>query len=338
MGAYQPSNIFVVLVGLFILGLNILLGYKIAQIKDLKFARLIAWVHVIASFLLVNSLTFDQPYGFRMLGILGTLLYSSKGIVFVEEKATGKCELSFFQWICFSMFWFGMRPKLFLDLGKDKLDNADKLIWIGIRRIFIGVLFIFASWWISKYLEIYLGHIVDAEEVALIISVSMLIGFSLILHFGIINVVAGFWRYFGVDCHKLFRDPLRSKSLSEFWGRRWNMAFVGLIVIGLYRPLSIRIGTSSASFVSFLAAGLLHELAISVPVNAGYGYPTLYFMLQGLLVAFEKYMEKTNRRIDRQESVNFIWALLSVILLLPILFHGPFVRGVVWPIINYQGP
>jgi alginate O-acetyltransferase complex protein AlgI len=75
--------------------------------------------------------------------------------------------------------------------------------------------------------------------------------------------------------------------------------------------------------VSFLASGLLHELAISVPVRAGYGLPTAYFVLQGALVVLEK-------RIRREPGR--LWTLFWLVAPLPMLFHAPFLRGIVWPL------
>jgi hypothetical protein len=48
----------------------------------------------------------------------------------------------------------------------------------------------------------------------------LLPGLSLVLHFGVFNLLAGAWRLAGVDCRPLFLAPLESTSLAEFWGRR----------------------------------------------------------------------------------------------------------------------
>ena len=91
----------------------------------------------------------------------------------------------------------------------------------------------------------------------------LLPGLSLIVHFGVFDVLAGAWRRAGVDCTPLFRSPLRSASLGEFWGRRWNLAFSEMTALAVYQPLVLRIGRRPALAASFLGSGLLHELAIS---------------------------------------------------------------------------
>src|SRR5262249_57909948 len=108
-------------------------------------------------------------------------------------------------------------------------------------------------------------------------------GVSLVLHFGIINVLAGLWRQAGVDCRPLFRAPLLATNLGEFWGRRWNLGFSEMTAVGVYRPLLGPLGKSGATVAAFLFSGLLHELAISLPVKAGFGLPLLYFAVHGSL-------------------------------------------------------
>jgi len=161
-------------------------------------------------------------------------------------------------------------------------------------------------------------------------------GLSFILHFGIFNLVAGAWRYGGVDVHALFRAPLLSRSLAEFWGRRWNLAFSEMTSIGVYRPLRAAVGKPPALVVAFLFSGLLHELAISLPVRAGFGLPLLYFAIHGALMLVERGLERADRPVYRRAAVGRAWTAFWLVAPLPILFHRPFLRGVVWPILGVR--
>src|SRR2546430_13229225 len=49
-----------------------------------------------------------------------------------------------------------------------------------------------------------------------------MIGIILTLHFGLFHLLAIGWRAAGLDAEPIMEAPLRSKSVSEFWGRRWN--------------------------------------------------------------------------------------------------------------------
>ena len=102
---------------------------------------------------------------------------------------------------------------------------------------------------------------------------ALMTGISFAVHFGLFDLLAGLWRYCGADCRKLFRAPFLSRSLTEFWSRRWNVAFSEMTALAVFRPVKARLGGRIAQTAAFLFSGLLHELAISVPVQAGYGMP-----------------------------------------------------------------
>ena len=84
------------------------------------------------------------------------------------------------------------------------------------------------------------------------------------------------------------RKPLRSGSLSEFWGSRWNLGFRQLSHDVVFQPLRPRVGIAGATVATFLASGLVHDLVISVPAAGGYGLPAAYFGIQGLGVILER--------------------------------------------------
>ena len=85
---------------------------------------------------------------------------------------------------------------------------------------------------------------------------------------------------------------------------------------------------------AFLWSGLLHELAISVPVRAGFGLALSYFALHGVLVLVEQRLERTRWAVSRWGWLAHVWTLGWLVLPLPVLFHPWFLRGVVWPLIG----
>src|SRR5690606_14378139 len=117
----------------------------------------------------------------------------------------------------------------------------------------------------------------EAIHSRVLATIPLLIGISLLLHFGLFNVLAGIWRILGVRTYTLFPAPLISKTLTEFWGKRWNLPFTEMGQRALYRPLSPVWGRHYAALMVFVFSGLVHEVAISVPVMAGFGLPMLYF-------------------------------------------------------------
>jgi alginate O-acetyltransferase complex protein AlgI len=198
-----------------------------------------------------------------------------------------------------------------------------------LKRLALGVALVLLA------RQVWLRTAAWSEDGARVAATALLLpGLSLILHFGLFNVAAGAWRLLGVDARPLFRAPLLSTSLAEFWGRRWNLAFSEMTAIGIYRPVAGRLGRGPATGLAFLASGLLHELAISVPVGAGYGLPMCYFLLHGGLTLAERGFERAGRPVSGWGWPRRVWVLGWLALPLPILFHPWFLRGVIWPLIG----
>ena len=163
-----------------------------------------------------------------------------------------------------------------------------------------------------------------------------MIGAIFVLHFGTFHLLSLMWRRAGIDAVPLMRNPMRSTSLGEFWGRRWNTAFHELASRFTFTPLRPSVGVMGATMTTFLASGLIHELVISVPAGGGYGLPTGYFMLQGLGVAGER------SRLGRWLGLGCGWRgwVFTVIVTAgPAfwLFPPPFVNNVILPMMSVIG-
>ncbi len=288
----------------------------------LPVARGFAWTLVVVSVVVMERLTPLEPAGVRMIAIILALLYAMKSVVTVESRADLPRQLRPIEWAAFAAGWLGMRPRVFLTFGGPPRDGARRLVWYGIQRLVFGVALVALARFLWPT-----GSIVVATVLACI-------GLSLFLHFGLFNIVAGVWRALGADTGPLFREPLRSRSLSEFWGRRWNLAFSEMTAIAVYRPLGNVIGRRAALVVAFLSSGLLHELAISVPVRAGYGLPFTYFLIHGALLLGERQLEARGHPIQRHAVLGRIWTFGWLVLPVPLVFHPPFLAGIVWPLLR----
>ncbi len=330
MSAYLPGDLATAaLLGLALVGV-LLLGFATTRLRTAVLARGAAWALVLVGTSAVERLSTAQPAGFRMVALILALLWSLKAVVTVESQADGRARLRPWQWLAFTTLWPGMRPGLFAAAGGPARAGGRPLLWSG------------AGWLASGAVLVGLARLVwvlgpsrlSANTTRLLATILLLPGLSLIVHFGIFSLLAGAWRWAGVDCRPLFRAPLASKSLMEFWGRRWNLAFSEMTALAVYRPLAARAGVSAATVAAFLFSGVLHELAISVPVGAGYGLPLLYFTLHGGLVLGERRLQHAGRPVDRSAWRGRLWTLAWLGLPLPILFHPPFLRGVLWPLLG----
>lgn len=304
--------------------LLIISGYLILGIHSGKLSRLVSWSLGILATFLTHYVNLGEAPGYRMLSIILVMFLSMK-IIVANEFAIIRQRLTFYQWLLFALGWFGMNPLVFTQRDTRKIQQGWKLISYGASRIAIGFVLCIAAWLIADI------KILPFVFIAIIISILLLVGLSLILHFGILNINAGIWNLFGYGTYPLFRAPLASLSLSEFWGRRWNYAFSEMTSVAIYRPLKQVINQPAALVLAFLFSGLLHELAISLPVNKGYGLTLGYFILQAIGMMAE-------RRINfRKKSWRHLWVLGWLIIPMPLLFHPFFLKGIIWPIIGFPG-
>jgi len=95
-------------------------------------------------------------------------------------------------------------------------------------------------------------------------------------------------------------SPPLAKSVSEFWGRRWNVWTSDWFRQIIFRPLQSR--PVLAMVLVFLASGVFHEWVINVPlyVVTGkncFGSMILYFLLQALGILIERRVRKRGVRI-----------------------------------------
>jgi hypothetical protein len=295
-------------------------GYTLPFLTDKPLARIVSWTIAIATVVVSAWISWEQTPLTRMIVIVFLQLLSMKIVVAVEVYS-GENRLKFFQWIAFSTGWFGMRPMLFEKFPSVALPYLN-LLMKGISRIVIGFLLLY----VSVILE---QHMVIAK--LFIPQLLLLAGLSLILHFGILNLSAAVWRACGVDVAELFRAPYRSKSLKEFWGKRWNVAFSEMTALIAYRPLKTKIGVEQAVVVSFLLSGLLHEIAISLPVHDGYGLPMIYFVIHAFAMQLESKL-KLLQKITVHKIYSHVWVMTVIILPMPLLFHRSFVQQVLIPL------
>ena len=233
----------------------------------------------------------------RMIAIITTLFVVMKAIVLIMSDA----HLSLGRTLAF-LAWPGMRPSTFAAARRHQEFLRPMLNGIGCT-LAGATLFLVARTFATRSLVVAIAIAIPAM--------------SLILHFGVFSLAVAFWRLIGFPAEELFRQPWRSQSLAEFWSRRWNVGFSDMISVVVHRPIAARFGRTAGLTASFVVSGLLHELAISIPAGAGYGLPTLYFVMHAALV-----MSGLHGRTA---------TLLSLIIPLPLLFHAPFVHAVIVP-------
>ncbi len=291
--------------------------------------RVLSWALVTAAGVTAERLTAAEPAGVRTVAIAAGLLVAFKAVVTVEAQADGMPPLPAGRWLLFAGLSVGMRPEAFRRVGGSVRLGAGRLVGRAIGHTVVGV----ALLWLARDLRLA-G---DDPRLRVLVSAALLAGVCLVFHCGLLTLVAAGWRLAGVPANELHRRPLAARSLTEFWGRRWNLPFAEMTARAAYRPLRRRVGASAALFAGFALSGVLHEAAVSVPVRAGYGGPLAYFLLHGGLVLVERRLAAAGSGPERWGIAGRVWTAAWLVGPLPLLFHGPFLDGVVWPLAGWLG-
>jgi hypothetical protein len=218
------------------------------------------------------------------------------------------------------LFWPGLDAETFLQDIPENKDFPTSSDWhFAIDKTLIG-LGIF--YWLARKIH------ADPYWVGW----AGMVGIVMTLHFGLFHLLSCWWRACGIVAKPIMDYPLTATSLSSFWGRRWNTAFPDLTQPYLFKPLAKKFGVRTGLFAGFLFSGLVHDLVISVPAGGGYGGPTLFFMIQ----PFGMMIQRRFRWLGR----GFLgWLMTAMFLILPagLLFHRPFVVGVIVPFMHAIG-
>jgi len=110
------------------------------------------------------------------------------------------------------------------------------------------------------------------------------------------------------------------------------LAFRDVVHAYLFRASLRRFGLAGATLAVFFVSGLVHDLVISLPARGGWGRPTIYFVIQGFGVLLER--SRLGRWLGLGRGVPG-WLFCAAVSLapLPLLFHQPFIEGVVLPML-----
>jgi hypothetical protein len=226
--------------------------------------------------------------------------------------------------LAYFFLWPGMDAKAFLSAPK-ATEKPSGSRWPSASLNAIAGLACFV---LAAHLAAQKPHMLDGWLAML--------GIVLVLHFGTFQLAALAWRSAGLNARPIMQSPLRADSLSDFWGKRWNLGFSQMTRELVFRPLQSRIGAPAALMAAFIASGVIHDLVISVPARGGLGLPTIYFAFQGLAVLFER--SSIGNRLGLAGGLGGrFYAFLCAAVPAPLLFHTFFVRRVILPFLSFAG-
>lgn len=266
-------------------------------------SRVPAWV-------LMGTLAFAIYFGFKWL-----TWWQARGAG--ARARTGRS-------LGYLLAWPGMDAHAFLNTKARPPAPTAGAWWAAILKTLFGVVVL---WGLARQIPPH--QILLAGWIGLF-------GLSFLSFFGAFHLLALLWQRAGVEARPIMHGPALARSPADFWGARCNLAFRQLSYDLVFRPLRRQLGIGGATMVTFLASGLIHELVISFPARAGYGLPTLYFILQGIGVLIERSSLGKHWGLRRGLSGRFFTLFLTAA---PVywLFHPPFVTRIVVPFMHAVG-
>lgn len=274
-------------------------GPVLASVRMVWARRLAGWLVLAVLVAGADRLLSDQGAIPRMVGICCVLLGGMKGLVYAEWVGTERLPLR--RYCVFAFLWFGMDPASFRNrrAGLEWKEDV-KLGWLLMLTGTVGAWLVWAMGW----------------RQILIMFAPMSLGF----HFGALRVLKGGMRAAGFPVRTLFPNVLEARGVGDFWSRRWNVGYSQMMQRLVGRPFEALAGENAGTMAVFIISGFLHELAITLPVKSGFGLPTIYFTVHGILVLLEK---------RRGRPFGKIPALLAVAAPLGLLFPPAFQNEVI---------
>lgn len=236
---------------------------------------------------------------------------------YVQRQALPPTE----RMLSFLLLWPGMDADAFFGASGNARDQAGIRWLFALVKIAFGLVIFFAV--APRFLE---THPLIAGWIAMI-------GIAFFLHFGLLHLLALVWRAAGVNVTPIMQAPILADSVTDFWSRRWNLAFRDLVHRFVFRPLARKRGLPNATMAVFVVSGLIHDFVISLSARGGYGLPSLYFLLQGGAMLLER--SRVGMKLGiRSGLAGRIMAALVVVLPLGLLFPPAFVLRVVVPMLR----
>ena len=251
------------------------------------------------------------------------IFFGCKWETWIRARSAG-LRASFARNVGYLLLWPGMDACTFLSSESSSIRPRAKNWLVASAKTLFGCGLI---WFAARN---------AANHPSLAVGWVGMVGIIFALHFGSFHLLALAWQSAGVVAQPLMQSPVGATSLSEFWGKRWNMGFRQLTHGLIFRPVRKWFGPVVATLAAFLASGLIHDFVISFPAGGGYGLPTGYFLLQGLGVLAER--SKLGARLGIGRGVRgWLFTLLCTVGPAFWLFHPAFVRNVMIPFFAWMG-
>lgn len=288
-----------------------------------RWRRSIAWGLLLGLMLVAGTIA--RPWGawWRIGATWAATYLGFKALLLLHWPAAALAGLTWWRYLGFTIGWVGMDVAPWIHAGSVVPGTI-----IRQRLVSGGVLLVLGSALVLLFVGLPLPepwHLVQAWCAFTAGVVALFFGFT--------RVLAGTWNALGRTVAPVFNQPVYASSLSDWWGKRWNLSVHTVLTIAIWQPLRERIGPTWALVAVFVASGLLHEYLLSYPAGGGWGGPTTYFALQAAGMYAER-QRSVRRQLRRHWWSQTLWTLGFTLIPAPLLFHPPLLRALLGAVID----
>jgi hypothetical protein len=145
---------------------------------------------------------------------------------------------------------------------------------------------------------------------------------TMVAVYGGCGVAITLWRMLGGSGPTPMFNFFAARTPAQFW-RRYNRCVGQFLDRDVFRPLMRRQSATMATMIVFAVSAIVHEYVFGVAIGGAYGYPTAFFLLQGVAVALTMRL-----RISGWRTAPAIGLTASFMLLSSLLFFASWNRVV----------
>ncbi len=307
-----------------VLGSTVLALFPLIQrLQPMLWRRWIAWG--LFATLLLLALTIARPWAawWRIVATWTAAYLGFKALLLLHTPASALGGLTWWRYLGFTVGWLGM------DVAPWTRPAASVPGAIVRQRLIKGLVIGLAG---GATLLLILALPLP-ERWRLAQAWCAFVAGVIAVFFGATSLLTAFWNGLGRAVQPLFDQPVYASSLSDWWGRRWNLSVHMVLTLVIWQPLRERIGVAWAATAVFAASGLLHEYLLSYPARGGWGGPTAYFAIQAAGMYAER-QRPLRRWLHKQRLRRIYWTLGITLLPGPLLFHPPLLLALLGPLLD----
>lgn len=190
--------------------LSIAMGLVAARGTRVSFSlRIAMWALPVVAVVTAHVATLEVSGLFRTLAITTVLFISMKALVTLEDRVRGMSPMKTAQWLRFALGWVGMTPKVFATRNKTPAPHQVRQCLHACLFIAVGVAIFVALRYSSALRSTYL-----------VVMPLALLGLVLVMHSGVLAILATLWRAAGMNVAPVMRAPVASKGQCLHCGAR----------------------------------------------------------------------------------------------------------------------